>query len=187
MLWWNVVWDSTPVDLAFHNPWIVMLVEVLRAKKKWCYIQDRCLFLWKWTTSPSSMEEAQPSQHATKLRVGLLKKESILGAQSSPMLMSRPGALNRYLWLMVWTFRSSIRGVSFGKWESVLLYPCIDSLSVLVATSFMCLLCCWCWLSIPSGGEVWEFYPFPLLYQLEELWKWGDHVHSSSSWNRLWY
>ena len=32
------------------------------------------------------------------------------------MLLSTPGALNRSLGLMVWTFRSSMRGVSFGKW-----------------------------------------------------------------------
>lgn len=70
-----------PVDQAFRKIRRVMLAEALRAGTAMPYPEWMFIPV-EMSHSPSSTEEAQPSQRATKLPVGLLEKWSVLGAQS---------------------------------------------------------------------------------------------------------
>lgn len=178
----NVVWDFMPVDQALRKPWIVQLAErgPEGMKGNANLTQNRCLFFWEWTMSPSRMEGAQPSQLATKLP-GVSPQE-IVHTRASELAYTL--VVNCSLLLAVWTWGSSIRGISFATWLSMLSGPCI----AMVATSFLCPLCClqrrpqhsclWRWAGIP---------PVPCPSPVGRIMEGEDHVHSSSFGNRLWY
>ena len=149
--------------------------------------------LTKWTrVRLQEMVKDRESWHAAVH--GVAKSQSRLSNWTMTRgseLVHAMSVLQALIWsplLAVWTFRSSIREISFGKWESVLSYWRLASLSPWWPL-YSCVLGAADkgWLSIPARGDEQEFHLAPLLYQLEELWKGEDRVHSSSSWNRLWY
>lgn len=115
LVWYTIILlRSHSGHQILHNSSIVMLVEAC-VREKQTHTQKTCLFLLEQISGPSRTERTQCSRLAIKWLAGLLKEQCHIGAQWWS------------LWLAVCTFSDINSLLKLGKWEPMLLDPCVAS------------------------------------------------------------